>query len=721
MTHWFILAISAVAIILILLLGMLLLIKIFYRKIDQGQALIKNDTSSTPKVYFTGAMILPVIHRAEIMKISVITLEINRMGKEGLICRDNLRADISVAFYLRVNETPEDVLRVAKSVGVTRASDRDAVSELFNSKFSEALKTVGKKLDFMQLFEERQAFRDAIVATIGQDLNGYVLEDVAIDYLEQTPKSSLDPNNILDSEGIRRITEITAKHNIETNRLERDQALEIQRKNVSAREAALELERSQTDAEARQRREIDTLKARELSATEQVQQEERAKIEAARIKTEEEIAIAEENKKRQIELAEKARERAIQIEEVRIRQARELEDVNRQRAVEVERINMEKELEGERKEIAEITSQRIAVERGVAEEEENIKDVRNRSDAERKKLVSITAAQATAEEHKIKQVKAAEAQFEQSKFEADEVLIRAQAEFDAAERKAAAEKKQAEGQQALAAATGLAAAQVQEANANAEKIAGLAQADVKLAMAKAQEETGMADVRVLSNRLQVEADGQEKLGFAKAKAREAMAMSDKQAGLAEAEVLQQRLSAEANGEERLGLAKAKAREAMAASDKEAGLAEALVMEKRLFAEADGEERLGLAKAKAREAILVADANGLLAKLKTYEDLSADARSFEEFRMGLELQEKQILGQLDAQRIIAQENAKVMAAALQNAKFELIGGDASIFEKFTTGMSYGKAVEGALSKSPQLQATLAAIASRVAASGDSSAS
>lgn len=718
MTHWFILAISAIAVIFIVLMGMLLLIKIFYRKIDQGQALIKNDTSSTPKVYFTGAMILPVIHRAEIMKISVITLEINRMGKEGLICRDNLRADISVAFYLRVNETPEDVLRVAKSVGVTRASDRDAVGELFNSKFSEALKTVGKKLDFMQLFEERQAFRDAIVATIGQDLNGYVLEDVAIDYLEQTPKSSLDPNNILDSEGIRRITEITAKHNIETNRLERDQALEIQRKNVSAREAGLELERSQTDAEARQRREIDTLKARETSATEQVQQEERGKIEAARIKTEEEIAIAEENKQRQIELAGKARERAIQIEEVRIRQARELEDVNRQRAVEVERISMEKELEGERKEIAEITSQRIAVERGVAEEEENIKDVRNRADAERKKLVAVTAAQATAEEHKIKQVKAAEAQFETSKFEADEVLVRAQAGFDAAEKKAAAEKKQAEGQQALGAATGLAAAQVQEANAQADKAAGMAQADVKSAMAKAQEETGMAEVRVLNNRLQAQADGEEKMGAAKAKAREAMALSDKQAGLAEAEVLQRRLLAEADGEEKLGLAKAKAREAMAASDKEAGLAEALVMEKRLFAEADGEERLGFAKAKAREAILVADANGLLAKLKTYEDLSPDARSFEEFRMGLELQEKQILAQLDAQRVIAQENAKVMAAALQNAKFELIGGDASIFEKFTTGMSYGKAVEGALSKSPQLQATLAAIASRVASNSSS---
>lgn len=38
---------------------------------------------------------------------------------------------------------------------------------------------------------------------IGDDLNGYVLEDVTIDYLEQTPKSSLDPNNILDAEDIK--------------------------------------------------------------------------------------------------------------------------------------------------------------------------------------------------------------------------------------------------------------------------------------------------------------------------------------------------------------------------------------------------------------------------------------------------------------------------------------------------------------------------------------
>jgi len=171
-------------ILLVVMLGIFGLFKAFYIKVDQGTALIVNDMSSMPKVRFTGGLIIPVLYRAEYMRISLITLQIDRRGKEGLICRDNMRADITVAFYLRVNETQADVLRVAKAIGADRASDKNAVDELFNAKFSEALKTVGKKFQFTELFEQRQEFRDEIIKIIGNDLNGYVLEDVAIDYLE---------------------------------------------------------------------------------------------------------------------------------------------------------------------------------------------------------------------------------------------------------------------------------------------------------------------------------------------------------------------------------------------------------------------------------------------------------------------------------------------------------------------------------------------------------
>ena len=65
-----------------------------------------------------------------------------------------------------------------------------------------------------------------------------MLEDVAIDYLEQTPINKLDPDNILDSQGIRKITELTAQH-IQTNIFERDEELKIKGKDVETREAIL--------------------------------------------------------------------------------------------------------------------------------------------------------------------------------------------------------------------------------------------------------------------------------------------------------------------------------------------------------------------------------------------------------------------------------------------------------------------------------------------------
>ncbi|NVJ59064.1 MAG: hypothetical protein HWE27_01675 [Gammaproteobacteria bacterium] len=527
-----------------IVLGVIVVLGIFissvYKKVPQGYALIVNNMSAKPKVSFTGSMVIPVINKMEVMKISLITLEIDRRGKEGLICKDNLRADITVAFYLRVNETADDVLKVAKSIGVDRASDKDAVNLLFNAKFSEALKTVGKQMDFLDLFENRISFREKIVEVIGEDMNGYVLEDVAIDYLEQTPKSHLDRSNILDSEGIRRITEITATRNIETNRLERDEELAITKKNVETKEALLALERQEADATAKQRREIETIQARESAETEKVRFEEQLKSEEARLATEEQVAIREENKKRQIEVAEQNRLRAVVIEQEKVIKAKELEEVNRQREVELETINKEKALEVERKIIAQTISERIAVEKKVAEEEERIKEVQVVSEADRLKQVKVLEAQAEAEEAMIKAVKQAEADERSAEHKAKEINMIAQADLEAASKKAEAQKKEAEGKQAQLAASGLAEAQVTHAKADATEKQGLAEVRVKEANAVALEKEGLAEAKVMEEKYSAEAKGVEELGLAEAHA-------NKEKGLAAASITLEQAKAEAQG------------------------------------------------------------------------------------------------------------------------------------------------------------------------------
>lgn len=516
-----------------LLLGIMALFKAFYVKVEQGVALIKNDTSNKPKVFFTGAWIFPVIHKKELMRISLITLEVDRRGKEGLICADNMRADITVAFYLRVNETPEDVLKVAKSLGANRASDKNAVNELFNAKFSEALKTVGKQIEFVRLFEDRQQFRDKIIEVIGNDLNGYALEDVAIDYLEQTPKSHLDPANILDAEGIRKITELTAAQNIQTNMFERDEELAIKKKNVETVEAMLELERQQSDAEARQSREVKTIQAREAAETKRVQEEERKKAEMATIMVEQELKVQQENQQREIEVAEQNRQRAVVIEIEKVTRARELEVVAREREVELQRIEAEKAIEVEKKEIANTIRERISVDKTVAIEEEKIKEVREVSEADRIKQVQVLAAEAKAEEEKVQRVKEAEAEELAAKHKASEITTMAQAEMEAAAKTADAKKKLAEGIQAEEAASGLAAAKVQEAQADAMEKEGLAEARVIASK-------GEAEATTIASKGQAEASVIALKGESEAKA-------VRETGIAQAEVTRAQFKAEADG------------------------------------------------------------------------------------------------------------------------------------------------------------------------------
>ncbi|WP_369933322.1 hypothetical protein [Xanthomonas tesorieronis] len=529
-----------VGILLVLLLGLAGLFKAFYRKVDQGVALIVNDMSSTPKVHFTGALIIPVLYRAELMRISLITLQVDRRGKEGLICRDNMRADIAVAFYLRVNETQADVLRVAKAIGADRASDKHAVDELFNAKFSEALKTVGKKFHFTELFEKRQEFRDEIIAVIGNDLNGYVLEDVAIDYLEQTPKSLLDPHNILDAEGIRKITELTATQNVVTNELEQNEKLAITKKNVEAREALLALERQQAEAEARQKREVDTIRAREQAETLKVQEEQRQLSENARIEAQQLIDIREQNRLREVEVAEQNRQRAVAIEVERVARARQLEQVTTDREVQLQGVERDKVVENGKMDVANITRERIAIDKTVAQEEERIKEVREVAEADRHKQVTILEAEAKAQELLVRQVKEAQARETAAKHRAVELTTLAQAEHEAAGKQAEAKKLLADGTRAEKAAPGLADAQVKEASALAIEKVGIAEARVIEAKADASLKQGSNDARVLAETLQAKAQGEEQMGKAKASAAESI-------GMAEASVVEKRLFAEAEG------------------------------------------------------------------------------------------------------------------------------------------------------------------------------
>jgi len=292
-------------------LGLAVIIAKFYRKVDQGQALIINKMKNRPEITFTGGIVYPIIHRAEVMDISVKRIDIDRRAKNGLICRDFLRADINVNFFVRVNPSEEKVMEVAQTIGCKRASDITALEELFTAKFSEALKTAGKQFDFADLFSKRDDFRDKVKEVIGEDLNGFILEDVAIDYLEQTDLEFLNPSDVNDAVGIEKIVRVTKNKLVIEATLSNEAEAAIAAEKVKLTERVKKAERD--TAEIEEQTALAKAKAR-IDRERQVAEEElnkRKEIGLRERADEADLLAADQDKLRRAEIAEKDRERAL--------------------------------------------------------------------------------------------------------------------------------------------------------------------------------------------------------------------------------------------------------------------------------------------------------------------------------------------------------------------------------------------------------------------------
>jgi len=495
-----------------------IIIAIFYKKIPQGQALVRTGFGGTAVAFDKGLYVIPVLHKLEIMDISIKKIEIERTGANGLICKDNIRADIKVAFFIRVNKSKADIINVAQTIGCGRASEMTTIKGLFDAKFSEALKTVGKKFEFVELYEARREFREEIINIIGTDLNGYVLDDCAIDDLEQTALEVLKSDNILDAEGIKKITELTAAQNVKSNLIKRDEEKVIRKQDVEAREAILELDRQLAEKEEQQKREIANIKSREEAEIIKVSEEEKLKSESARIATEEKIQVAEENKQRLVVVAQKNKERTAAVETERVEKDRALEATERERVVTLAQIEKEKVVEVEKKNIQDVIRDRVMLEKGVVEEQENMKDIQAFKGADREKQVKVTLAEASAEEQLIKTLKAAEAEKEAAKQKAEEMNIEALAKKEASEKEADARKTLA------------------EARAKEEATIGLSEAEVMHAKADASERQGTVEALIIEKKAKAEAAGIQ-----------AKAEALKQEGMAEAEVIKEKAIADAAG------------------------------------------------------------------------------------------------------------------------------------------------------------------------------
>ena len=107
-----------------LVIGLFLIV--CFKKVPSNMAGIRTGFGGI-KVTKSGMICLPILHRFDLMDLSIQEIKIELKGKNGAQCKDNIRADIEASFYVMVDPDESSIIEVAASVGCACASEAETL------------------------------------------------------------------------------------------------------------------------------------------------------------------------------------------------------------------------------------------------------------------------------------------------------------------------------------------------------------------------------------------------------------------------------------------------------------------------------------------------------------------------------------------------------------------------------------------------------------------
>ncbi len=333
---------------LIVLLVIGLMLARLYKRASKEVGFVRTGFGGEKVVINGGALVLPVFHETMPVNLNTVRLAVERKNTDALITFDRLRIDVKAEFYVRVKPDEQSIATAAQTLGM-RTMHPDALKELVEGKFVDALRSVAAGMTMAQLHEQRSEFVQKVQQASSVDLamNGLELESVSLTGLDQTSIEHFNANNAFDAEGLTKLTEQIELRKKARNDIEQDTRVQIETKNLEAERQSFLIGRDTEFARLEQEREIEMKRAEQASevAREQAlrqQESEQARIEAKKQVDSQQIQADRAVKEAQIaqtqalELARQEQQIAVQNKSREESQARAEADGARAKAVAAE-------------------------------------------------------------------------------------------------------------------------------------------------------------------------------------------------------------------------------------------------------------------------------------------------------------------------------------------------------------------------------------------------
>jgi uncharacterized membrane protein YqiK len=414
----FILGLVVVAIVVAIIV---LLFHWLYLRSSKERAFVRTGMGGQKVVMNGGAFVLPIVHDVIPVNMNTLRLEVSRGRDKALITRDRMRVDVVSEFYVRVQAAAAAIASAAQTLG-QRTTQPEALKELLEGKFVDALRTVAAEMTMEELHEKRGEYIRRVRGTVAENLlqNGLELESASLTQLDQTAMEFFNPSNAFDAEGLTRLTEQIERRKKIRNDIEQDTMIQIRNKNLETEKLSLDIDREAESARLAQEREIEIARAGQRAELARERAEKQQLAERAEITAREQIERARVETDRVLEGQRIAKEREIETAEIERRLT--LETAEQQRSI---AIAQQSKAQSEAQAAAD-QARALAV-----FEEEKVFTVRETEMANRRKAIELIAAAQDAERDALRIRIAAEAEKLAADDRGDAVRAQAEAEADA--------------------------------------------------------------------------------------------------------------------------------------------------------------------------------------------------------------------------------------------------------------------------------------------------
>ncbi|WP_411342211.1 flotillin domain-containing protein [Sphingopyxis sp. J-6] len=296
----------------LLILG--LIITRLYRRATKEIAFVRTGFRGERVVMNGGALVLPVLHETMPVNMNTVRLAVERKNTDALITLDRLRIDVKAEFYVRVRPDGGAIAMAAQTLGL-RTMNPEALKDLVEGKFVDALRSVAAGMTMNQLHEQRADFVQKVQQVSSNDLamNGLELESVSLTGLDQTSIEHFNANNAFDAEGLTKLTEQIELRKKARNDIEQDTRVQIETKNLEADKRSFEISRDNEFAKLSQEREIEIRRAEQAAEVAREQAQRNQEAENARIQAKQLVDAKQIEADRAIEEARIAQEQAIEL------------------------------------------------------------------------------------------------------------------------------------------------------------------------------------------------------------------------------------------------------------------------------------------------------------------------------------------------------------------------------------------------------------------------